>query len=76
MCGASGSEASPPDRWCPTASTFSALDEVHATVDARNLASLAVLAKVGFISVREEADGDGSTTVVLTCCPDTVDRTH
>jgi RimJ/RimL family protein N-acetyltransferase len=42
------------------------LDEVHATVDARNLASLAVLEKVGFVRVREIADDDGSTTVVLT----------
>lgn len=43
------------------------LDEVHATVDARNLASLAVLHKVGFVRVREIDDDDGSTTIVLTC---------
>ena len=43
------------------------LDEVHATVDARNLASLAVLEKVGFVRTGEMLDDDGSTTVVLTC---------
>jgi RimJ/RimL family protein N-acetyltransferase len=42
------------------------LDEVHATVDARNLASLVVLEKAGFVRMREVANDDGSTTVVLT----------
>lgn len=41
------------------------LDEVYATVDARNHASLAVLDKVGFVRMPEVADDDGSTTVFI-----------
>lgn len=43
------------------------LGEVHATVDARNLASLALLKKVGFERMGERVEDNGSTTVVLTC---------
>lgn len=42
------------------------LDEVHATVDARNHGSLAILKKVGFEAVRTVTEDDESTTVVLT----------
>lgn len=41
------------------------LPEVYATVHHENQASLAVLAKTGFEPVREIADDDGHTTIVL-----------
>ncbi|MFP3992512.1 GNAT family N-acetyltransferase [Streptomyces sp. E11-3] len=42
------------------------LDEVHATVDARNSASLGVLKKAGYVHVRDVPEDDGSTTQLLT----------
>lgn len=42
------------------------LAEVHATVAAPNSASLALLARIGFVPVRHIVEGDGSTTRVLT----------
>ncbi|MEV6396668.1 GNAT family N-acetyltransferase [Streptomyces sp. NPDC051907] len=42
------------------------LSEVHATVAAPNRASLALLARIGFEHVRDVAEDDGSTTLVLT----------
>ncbi|WP_431047746.1 GNAT family N-acetyltransferase [Streptomyces sp. P1-3] len=42
------------------------LTEVHATVAARNTASLALLGNLGFEHVRDIAEDDGSTTRVLT----------
>ncbi|MET9758144.1 GNAT family N-acetyltransferase [Streptomyces sp. NPDC006372] len=44
-----------------------ALTEVHATVDARNTASLRLLGRVGFEHVRDLVEDDGSLTRVLTC---------
>ncbi|MEV4398753.1 GNAT family N-acetyltransferase [Nonomuraea sp. NPDC049607] len=47
---------------------FDALDltEVHATVAPANLASLAVLRRIGFEHVRDIAEDDGGSTHVLT----------
>ncbi len=42
------------------------LSEVHATVAAPNLASLALLRRIGFEHVRDITEDDGSTTHVLT----------
>lgn len=42
------------------------LTEVHATVADRNTASLHVLNKVGFKRIRDIAEDDGSTTLLLT----------
>jgi len=42
------------------------LTEVHATVDARNEASLALLGKIGFEHVRDITEDDGGVTRVLT----------
>lgn len=42
------------------------LTEVHATVAAANLASLAVLDKLGFVHVRDVTNDGGSVTRVLT----------
>ncbi|WP_264931055.1 GNAT family N-acetyltransferase [Streptomyces sp. A012304] len=42
------------------------LTEVHATVAAKNGASLAVLHRIGFEHVRDVTEEDGSTTRVLT----------
>ncbi|MEU9205452.1 GNAT family N-acetyltransferase [Streptomyces sp. NPDC048332] len=42
------------------------LAEVHATVDAANEASLALLTRIGFRHVRDLAEDDGSTTRLLT----------
>ncbi|MGW3492186.1 GNAT family N-acetyltransferase [Streptomyces sp. NPDC001020] len=42
------------------------LTEVHATVDAQNAASLALLAKIGFEYVRDTTEDDGGITRVLT----------
>ncbi|MFC5824171.1 GNAT family N-acetyltransferase [Nonomuraea insulae] len=42
------------------------LTEVHATVVESNGASLTVLSRIGFEHVRDIAEGDGSTTRVLT----------
>ncbi|MFC9507268.1 GNAT family N-acetyltransferase [Streptomyces sp. NPDC057002] len=42
------------------------LSEVHATVDARNTASLHLLGRIGFAHVRDIAEDDGSLTQVLT----------
>ncbi|WP_330239658.1 GNAT family N-acetyltransferase [Streptomyces sp. NBC_00525] len=43
------------------------LDQVHATVAEPNAASLAALRKVGFRHVRDIAEEDGTTTLLLTC---------
>ncbi|MEV0749453.1 GNAT family N-acetyltransferase [Streptomyces sp. NBC_01220] len=47
------------------------LSEVHATVDAANEASLALLNRIGFRHVRDLTEDDGSTTRLLTrpCVP-------
>lgn len=42
------------------------LTEVHATVAHRNIASLAVMAKLGFEHVRDKPEEDGGVTTVLT----------
>ncbi|MFE9860057.1 GNAT family N-acetyltransferase [Streptomyces sp. NPDC005780] len=42
------------------------LAEVHATVDAANEASLALLTRIGFRHVRDIKEDDGSTTRLLT----------
>ncbi|WP_156725430.1 GNAT family N-acetyltransferase [Streptomyces apocyni] len=42
------------------------LSEVHATVDARNAASLGVLKKAGYVHVRDVPEDDGTTTQLLT----------
>ncbi|MEU9192000.1 GNAT family N-acetyltransferase [Streptomyces hundungensis] len=42
------------------------LTEVHATVAAENTASLTLLARIGFVHVRDIQEDDGSTTRVLT----------
>ena len=42
------------------------LTEVHATVAADNVASLALLGRIGFRHVRDRGEDDGSTTRVLT----------
>nr|WSW70699.1 GNAT family N-acetyltransferase [Streptomyces sp. NBC_00995] len=42
------------------------LAEVHATVDAANAASLALLTRIGFRHVRDLTEDDGSTTRLLT----------
>ncbi|MEV1290166.1 GNAT family N-acetyltransferase [Micromonospora sp. NPDC049679] len=42
------------------------LSEVHATVAASNTGSLALLAKLGFVHVRDITEQDGGTTRVLT----------
>lgn len=42
------------------------LTEVHATVAAENMASLTLLARIGFVHVRDIQEDDGSTTRVLT----------
>ncbi|MCG3039556.1 GNAT family N-acetyltransferase [Streptomyces sp. S1A] len=42
------------------------LTEVHATVDAANTASLALLERIGFAHVRDITEDDGGTTRVLT----------
>ncbi|MFB7930923.1 GNAT family N-acetyltransferase [Streptomyces sp. NPDC056039] len=42
------------------------LSEVHATVDARNTASLHLLGRIGFAHVRDVEEDDGSLTRVLT----------
>ncbi|WP_030157975.1 GNAT family N-acetyltransferase [Glycomyces sp. NRRL B-16210] len=42
------------------------LTEVHATVAAPNTVSLALLAKLGFVHVRDEPNEDGPVTRVLT----------
>lgn len=42
------------------------LAEVHATVDAANEASLALLSRMGFRHVRDIAEADGATTRLLT----------
>ncbi|GHA13598.1 GNAT family N-acetyltransferase [Streptomyces purpurascens] len=42
------------------------LSEVHATVDARNTASLHLLGRIGFAHVRDIEEDDGSLTRVLT----------
>lgn len=42
------------------------LPEVHATVDAENAASLALLGRIGFRHVRDMVEDDGGTTRVLT----------
>ncbi|QWB25437.1 MULTISPECIES: GNAT family N-acetyltransferase [Streptomyces] len=42
------------------------LREVHATVDARNTASLHLLGRIGFAHVRDVEEDDGSLTRVLT----------
>ncbi|MFI0913745.1 GNAT family N-acetyltransferase [Streptomyces abikoensis] len=44
------------------------LPEVHATVAARNHASLALLGRIGFEHVRDIEEDDGTVTQVLTCC--------
>lgn len=43
-----------------------ALSEVHATVDARNTASLRLLGRIGFEHVRDVVEDDGGVTRVLT----------
>ncbi|GHH69362.1 N-acetyltransferase [Kitasatospora indigofera] len=45
------------------------LSEVHATVAAPNLASLALLGRIGFERVRDVTEEDGGTTHVLTRRP-------
>ncbi|OKI16387.1 GNAT family N-acetyltransferase [Streptomyces sp. CB03911] len=45
------------------------LSEVHATVAAPNLASLALLGRIGFERVRDITEEDGGTTHVLTRRP-------
>lgn len=42
------------------------LAEVHATVDSENTASLAVLARLGYVRAREIPEGDGRVTLHLT----------
>ncbi|MEU6919046.1 GNAT family N-acetyltransferase [Streptomyces olindensis] len=44
------------------------LAEVHATVDARNEASLRLLGRLGFAHVRDIEEDDGGLTRVLTVC--------
>ncbi|MEU1849912.1 GNAT family N-acetyltransferase [Streptomyces sp. NPDC019990] len=46
-----------------------ALTEVHATVDARNTASLRLLGRIGFEHVRDVVEDDGTVTRVLTRRP-------
>ncbi|MCZ7420064.1 GNAT family protein [Verrucosispora sp. WMMA2121] len=49
----------------PTPTLRTGLPRIHATVDARNSASLALLARLGFGHERDVAEPDGSTTWVL-----------
>ncbi|MFG2648393.1 GNAT family N-acetyltransferase [Streptomyces sp. NPDC048436] len=47
-----------------------ALPEVHATVDAQNIASLTVLKRLGFTQGRAVAEDNGRTTLLMTSVAD------